>query len=159
MPLTIRLAGPADAEAIAATLRGGFAEFEPLYTPAAFSATTPTAATIAQRFAEGPSWVAEQDGEIVGTVSAVSRSTDLYVRSMAVSPEARGRAVGARLMDAVETFAVANGHRRIVLNSTPFLLAALRLYEGRGYARTGERPDLFGTPLVTLAKDVPRFDF
>jgi hypothetical protein len=36
-----------------------------------------------------------------------------------------------------------------VLNTTAFLMAALQLYERRGFRRTGELPDLFGTPLIT----------
>jgi len=153
-PLTIRIAGPADAEAITATLRAAFAEFEPIYTPAAFDATTPPKEQILERFGQGPIWVAEVEGAMVGTVSAVPRSTELYIRSMAVTPGARGQSVGARLLDVVEAFAVANGHRRLVLNTTPFLMAALQLYERRGFRRTGELPDLFGTPLITLAKDI-----
>jgi ribosomal protein S18 acetylase RimI-like enzyme len=153
--MTIRIAGPGDAEAIATTLREAFAEFEPLYTPAAFRATTPPKEQIAERFAEGPIWVAELEGAIVGTVAAVPHCTELYIRSLAVSPRAQGRGIGARLLDAIEVFAAECGYRRLVLNTTPFLMAALQLYQRRGFRRTGELPDLFGTPLITLAKDVP----
>lgn len=152
--MTIRLADPSDADAISALLLAAFAEFEPLYTPTAFSATTPPKEQIVDRFGEGPIWVAELEGAIVGTVSVVPRSTELYIRSMAVTPGARGQSVGARLLDVVEAFAVEKGHRRLVLNTTPFLLAALQLYERRGFRRTGELPNLFGTALITLAKEV-----
>src|SRR5438128_7510473 len=104
--LIIRLAEPHEAEAIAATLRAAFAEFEQLYTPAAFSATTPGANQLAERFAERPIWIAERFAErpiwiaelaetAVGTVSAVPRSLELYIRSMAVLPAARGFGIGA----------------------------------------------------------------
>jgi len=79
---TVRLAEPHDAEVIAATLRAAFAEFQQLYTPAAFRATTPGAKQIAERFAEGPIWIAELAGKAVGTVAAVPRSLELYIRSM-----------------------------------------------------------------------------
>jgi Periplasmic binding protein len=46
---------------------------------------TPPKEQVAERFAEGPIWVAELEGAIVGTVAAVPRSTELYIRSMAVS--------------------------------------------------------------------------
>ena len=45
-----------------------FCRVETLYTPAAFSATTPTTDQILERFAEGPIWIAE-----VGTRSSVRR--------------------------------------------------------------------------------------
>jgi ribosomal protein S18 acetylase RimI-like enzyme len=152
--MTIRLAELHDAEAISATLRAAFAEFEPLYTRAAFNATTPTTAQIAQRFAEGPTWIAEVADTIVGTVAAVPQGTALYIRSMAVHPTARGAGIGARLLDAIEAFAAAHRYRRLVLNTTSFLLAAMRLYERYGFRYTGEEPDLFGTRLLTMAKDI-----
>jgi N-acetylglutamate synthase-like GNAT family acetyltransferase len=90
--MTIRRAEPHDAEAISATLRAAFAEFEPLYTRAAFNATTPSTEQIAERFAEGPIWIAEVADTVVGTVAAVPLGTELYIRSMAVRPTARGLA-------------------------------------------------------------------
>jgi N-acetylglutamate synthase-like GNAT family acetyltransferase len=100
--MTIRLAEEHDAEAISATLQAAFAEFETLYTPAAFSATTPTTDQILERFAEGPIWIAEVSDMIVGTVATVPQDTDVYIRSMAVRPEARGSGIGAGLLNTVE---------------------------------------------------------
>jgi putative acetyltransferase len=152
--MTIRLAEEHDAEAISATLRAAFAEFETLYTPAAFSATTPTTGQIGERFAEGPIWIAELADTIVGTVATVPQDTDLYIRSMAVHPGARGSGIGARLLNTVEAFAAAHRYRRLLLNTAPFLFAAVQLYERHGFRYTGEEPDLFGTQLLTMAKDV-----
>ena len=152
--VTIRLAKPNDAEAIAATLRAAFAEFEQLYTPAAFSATTPAVAQIGGRFAEGPIWIAELEDTVVGTIAAVPHGLELYIRSMAVRPAARGSRIGARLLGTVEAFAIAHQYRRLLLDTTPFLLAAVQLYERHGFRYTGQEPDLFGTRLLTMAKDL-----
>jgi putative acetyltransferase len=152
--MTIRLAEKNDAEAISTMLRAAFAEFKTLYTPSAFSATTPTVDQIAERFAEGPIWIAKVADAIVGTVSAVPKGTELYIRSMAVLPRARGSGIGTRLLNVVEAFAAAHRYRRLLLNTTPFLRAAARLYERHGFRYTGEQPDLFGTKLLTMAKDV-----
>jgi GNAT superfamily N-acetyltransferase len=152
--MTIWLAEVHDAAAISATLRAAFAEFEPLYTRAAFNATTPTTEQIAERFAEGPIWIAEVADTIVGTVAGLPHGTALYVRSMAVRPTARGSGIGTRLLNTVEVFAAGHRYRRLVLNTTPFLLAAVQLYERYGFRYTGEEPDLFGTRLLTMAKDV-----
>jgi N-acetylglutamate synthase-like GNAT family acetyltransferase len=89
----LRNADASDASAISATLREAFAEFEALYTPAAFQATTPTTDQIQTRMAEGPVWVAERDGRVVGTVAAVPRGGELYIRSMAVRPADRGEGI------------------------------------------------------------------
>jgi putative acetyltransferase len=149
----IREALPADADSIASVLEAAFLEFRPLYTPEGFSATTPTADEIRSRFAEGPIWVVELDGLIVGTVSVLVRGEGLYIRSMAVRPEARGRGIAVLLLETVERAARAERCSRLFLSTTPFLSAAIHLYERAGFRRTGDGPhDLFGTPLVTMAK-------
>lgn len=94
----LRLAGLEEAPAIAEVLRAAFAEFEALYTPQAFAATTPTRAQIAARWHEGPVWVAVTNGRLVGTVAAVVKPVGLYVRSpnrarpqpWALAPRGRG---------------------------------------------------------------------
>ena len=130
--MIIRRAEARDTQAITATLRAAFARFEPLYTPAGFRVATPSAEEIAERFAEGPIWIAELDGKVVGTVGAVSQGTELYIRSMAVHPSARGSGVGTCLLDAVEVFA-ANQYRKLLLNTRPFLSEAMKLYERCGF--------------------------
>jgi len=130
--------------------------FKPVYTPGAFAATTPSAEAIAARFGEGPLWVAELNGAIVGTASAVAAGAGLYVRSVAVTPAARGQGVGQALMAAVEAYAVAQGCERMFLSTTPVLTGAIRLYERLGFARSDEGPgDLHGTPLFTMVKKLP----
>jgi ribosomal protein S18 acetylase RimI-like enzyme len=62
----------------------------------------------------------------------------------------------APILKAVEAFAAAHRYRRLLLNTAPFLLAAVRLYKRHGFRYTGEQPDLFGTKLLTMAKDVRR---
>lgn len=151
----IREATPADAESIASLLQAAFLEFEPLYTPEGFRATTPTADEIRPRFAEGPIWVAEQDEAILGTVSVVLKGEGLYIRSMAVAPQAQGRGFAALLLDTVEQFAQARICSRLFLSTTPFLASAIHLYERAGFRRTDDGPhDLFGTPLFTMMKEL-----
>ena len=155
--IQIRLALREDIEAIEAVLRASFAEFEPLYTPAAFQATTPTVEQIRARWHEGPVWVAVQTNAILGTVAAVSKATGLYVRSMAVQPASRGQRIARGLLQEIERFALEHDHKRLFLSTTPFLYDAIRLYEQYGFQRTDDGPrDLFGTPLFTMAKALNR---
>ena len=84
---------------------------------------------------KGPSWIATLDGKNVGTVAAVDRGDEVYVRSMAVTPGARGAGVAAALLDAVTQFALDVGARRMRLSTTPFLHGAIRLYERAGFER------------------------
>ena len=151
--IVVRLAAADEAAAIAALLYRAFVEYEQLYVPEAFAATTPTAGQIAKRFDEGPIWIALQDGVPVGTLSAVPRGQALYIRSTAVLPAARGLGIGKSLLQQAEAFAHSRGCGLIVLSTTPFLLQAIRLYESFGFQRSPEGPlDLFGTPLLTMVK-------
>ena len=148
-----RVAEAGDAETIAFILGEAFAEYEPLYTKEAYAATTPKRDAILNRVAEGQTWVALLDEKIVGAVSAVPRGADLYIRSMAVLPKARGNRIGERLLEEIEDFATRSGFERLTLSTTPFLQCAIRLYENFGFVRNGT-DDLYGTPLVTMEKDL-----
>ncbi len=149
----VRLAEANEAAAIASVLYQAFLDYEPFYTPEAFSVTTPATEQIHHRWGEGPVWVAVQNNSIVGTVSAVPQGEALYIRSMAVLPTVRGRGVGRLLLQAIEGFARARGHQRLFLSTTPFLLRAIRLYEQFGFRRSDDGAnDLFGTPLFTMVK-------
>ena len=108
---------------------------------------------------EGPVWIAMHGRVIVGTVSVVPRSGELYVRGMAVLPSARGLGLGSLLLKQVESFALAHGYNRLTLSTTPFLLRAIKLYERWGFTRADEGPhDLFGTPLFTMVKELSAAD-
>lgn len=156
LEIIIRLAHPQDAPAIAQVLHESFVEYEPLYTPQGFAATTPSAVQIKTRMHEGPVWIACRNDRVLGTVAAVMKRDSLYMRGMAVLPNARGLRVAARLLEEVEQWARDQGCRRVFLSTTPFLSAAIHLYERYGFQRTNELPhDLFGTPLFTMEKCMP----
>ena len=153
--IEIRLSEAIEAEQIAAVLRESFAAYEPLYSPQGFAATTPTTEQVLGRFKEGPVWVAVVEGQIVGTVSAVLHADHLYIRGMAVLPMARGKRVGDLLLEEIERFAALSNRSCLVLNTTPFLIPAIRLYQRHGFRRTDEGvQDLFGTPLFTMQKTI-----
>ena len=148
---SVRAATQTDIPAIADTLREAFTPFERLYTPAAFAATVVSVDDLRNRWAHGPTWVAELNGEVVGTVGAIPRLEEFYVRSMAVRPTAQGHGVGQQMLQIAEDAAVLRGYRHVQLSTTPFLRAAIRLYERNGYQRSGVA-DLFGTPLIVMTK-------
>jgi GNAT superfamily N-acetyltransferase len=153
--IQIRRATPQDAIQVAQVLYESFLEFKPLYTPEAFSATTPHADQVLARMREGPVWIALRGAEAVGTVAAVVKRESVYMRGMAVLPSARRLNVGARLLGEVERVTSSEGCTRIYLSTTPFLKAAIRLYEMFGFRRIEEGPgDLLGTPLFTMEKNI-----
>ncbi len=150
----IRRATAADAGAISELLLAAFAEYRPLYTAEAFAATTPPHGVIASRIEEGPIWVFVNP-VVAGTLGALRKRDDLYLRSMAVHPRATRGGIGRHLLEMAEEHACEQGCSELVLSTTPFLLPAIALYERYGFRRTHEAPhDLFGTALFTMRKPV-----
>ncbi|MFZ0139018.1 MAG: GNAT family N-acetyltransferase [Candidatus Sulfotelmatobacter sp.] len=151
--IEIRRAGPEDAPAIATVLNESFAEFRALYTDGGFSATALGSDQILDRMLEGPVWVALRGGAVLGTVAAVVKGDSIYIRGMAVLPNARGSGAGTRLLQRVEVWARSQDCTRLFLSTTPFLDSAIRLYQRFGFHRTADgMHDLFGTPLFTMEK-------
>ena len=95
-------------------------------------------------------WIAEIDGENVGSVFLVKKSkTAAQLRLLLVDPKARGLGIGKRLVSECERFARQAGYRKIVLWTNSVLDAARHIYEEAGYRLIHEEPrHRFGHDLV-----------
>ena len=96
-------------------------------------------------------WIAELDGERVGSVFVVRRSaTVAQLRLLILTPGARGHGLGARLTDECIAFARAKGYRKLVLWTQSNLHAARAIYQSRGFVlRKSERNRAYGQDLVS----------
>jgi GNAT superfamily N-acetyltransferase len=151
---SLRHANERDANDIATVLYAAFRPYQARYTPDAFDATAITPEEVRCRMREGPVWVAEIDGAVIGTVSAAFRPRVIYVRGMAVAPQAQRRGVGHRLLQEVERYANESGVRSLELATTPFLAAARELYQRHGFRCLPGEMTLHGTPLFAMVKDL-----
>ena len=154
--VTVRLATPEDAEPISNVLRNAFTVYRKHYTEEAFAVVTPGTDVILGRFEEGPQWVAEIDGDVVGTVSLTTEPEGLYVRSMAVSPNAQGRGIGHELLKAVDEHTNATEFERIFLYTTYFVPGAKEMYAKHGYewVRDTTAEEWYGTPGLEMDKKI-----
>jgi GNAT superfamily N-acetyltransferase len=104
----------------------------------------------------------DDDGTVLGGVTYVRSPASPYAefddptgagfRALAVAPAAQGKGAGRALVEAVLARAQADGRRRVIIHTTPWMTTAHGLYDRLGFVR---RPDLDWTPVP----DVPLWGF
>ncbi len=79
-------------------------------------------------------WMAEADGQRIGSVFVVRKSkTVAQLRMLVLTPEARGLGLGARLTDECIAFARSKGYKKMMLWTNSCLTAARGIYAKRGF--------------------------
>ncbi len=95
-------------------------------------------------------WIAEMDGEIVGTVFAVQADgTTAKLRLLLVKPEARGLGLGTRLVEECIRFCQRCGYQKLVLWTNSVLVEARHIYQKTGFQLVEqEEHHSFGKDLI-----------
>lgn len=95
-------------------------------------------------------WIAEIDGEIVGSVFVVKSSDKVaQLRLLYVEPAARGLGIGRHLVDECIRFARNAGYDTLMLWTNDILVSARRIYQAAGFRLVREEKHRsFGHDLV-----------
>ena len=101
-------------------------------------------------------WIAERDGEIVGSVFLVKKDDEVAkLRMLLVEPAARGLGIGKRLVDECIRFAKQVGYKKITLWTQSNLTAARNIYENAGFQLLSQQKHKsFGKELVAETWDL-----
>lgn len=154
--MVVRPLARADAEAAASVIRSAFAAQSRATNPPS-SALKETAETIAAKLGAGGGFGAFAEGGLVAVALWQTVDGALMIARVSVVPEARGRSLARRLIEACEKEARAQGLARTRLRVRLMLPENERLFQRLGFARLRiEAHAGFDAPTVAiLEKPIP----
>ena len=134
--VTIRRAGPADAEAIRALVEAAYTKWIPVIG----RLPTPMQADYAASVRVHRFDLLQAGADLAALIETKVEADHLLIVNVAVHPAFQGRGLGTRLMGLAEEIAAAAGLARLRLYTNKKYVANLRLYGALGYRVEREEP-------------------
>lgn len=83
-------------------------------------------------------WVAEEDGNIIGTVTTRKEGEAQWITAFAVHPDAGGRGIGTAILCFVKQLAFQNGEKHVLLDVELENDRALAVYKKAGFSKAAQ---------------------
>lgn len=133
----IRLAGPADLDAVIALTEQAYAPFTRVWD----APPLPVTEDYGPHIAKGGVWLLEQGGEPTGLIVLEKQTDHMLIFSVAVAPGFQGKGYGIMLLEWAETRAHAEGLGEIRLFTNAWMERNIALYKSFGYREVGRGPN------------------
>lgn len=147
--VSIRSARPGDSDAVSALIHEAFAPYiERIGTEPA-----PMATDYPALIDTGAVWVAEDDGQLVGTIVLTPKPDHLLLDNLAVPAVARGLGIGVLLLDFAAEHGRALGVSEVRLYTNAAMTENLDFYPRRGFVET-HRSSVDGFDRVFFTKQL-----
>ena len=137
LEMRVRQGDVSDLDALRACIEAAFSP----YVPRIGQRPAPLDTDFEPLLGDGRVWVAERDGQVVGTMVLVADGETAEIRSVSVLPTCQRQGVGRTLMAHAETVARQAGHSRVRLYANAKLPELVLYYAGLGYAEVERRRD------------------
>jgi GNAT superfamily N-acetyltransferase len=155
----IRDAQPEELDDVAALMVAAYREYAPLMPPGAWRAYARDIEAVRGRLGHSQLIVGHADGRVAGAVTFYPPGSGSWwppdwagFRLLAVDPERRGEGVGRALVGETISRAGALGARALGIHTTPWMRAAMALYDSLGFVRY---PDCDFEPGIRLPDGSP----
>lgn len=133
MPMQIRVAQPADVEAVTAVINAAFKRAESFF----IARDRVDTADVRGFLQTGEFLLLEDERSIAGCVYVEKRGDRAYTGLLAVDPSRQGSGLGSNLMTAAEEHAYESGCHFMDLRIVSLRLELPAFYSHRGYTQTG----------------------
>lgn len=81
-------------------------------------------------------WVAEMNGEVLGTLTTTKEGEVQWITAFAVHPNSQGKGIGTALLNWARDFALRNGEKFVMLDVETENERALSVYEKAGFQKS-----------------------
>ncbi len=129
----VRRAEKKDAAAVYAILQTAFQEYAEATGQHRLEALIETMEQVTGEIAEKPVYVAEINGDIVGTVRLEIHGDAAYLSRFAVAGNTRNIGIGKSLMNVVDNHLSSMSVKKVTLHTSSRHFALVRFYYGRGF--------------------------